>query len=141
MSRKPYLSDVTDAEWNLLEPLIPPVKPGGRPRSTEMREVVSGVFYALKGGIPWRMLPHEFPPWQTVYDDFNDWRKAGVWETLNASLREACRRREGREATPSAAIVDSQSVKTTQKGALGATTEARRSPVASGRSSWIPSAY
>lgn len=111
--RKRYDSDVSDHEWLLLSPLIPPEKPGGRHRDTDMREVINGIFYVLRTGCPWRYLPGEFPPWQTVHGYFNSWRKAGVWEEMNAALREAVREQEGREAQPSAAIMDSQSVKTT----------------------------
>jgi putative transposase len=113
MSRKPYDSDVTDVEWLLLEPLIPPEKRGGRHREVDIREVVNAMFYVLRTGCAWRLLPHDFPPWQTVYGYSRDWRKAGVWEQLNAALREAVREQEEREAEPSAAIMDSQSVKTT----------------------------
>jgi len=81
-----------------------------------MREVLNGIFYVNKGGIQWRMLPHEFPKWQTVYYYYNTWRKAGLWAQWNGLLREKVRTAEGREATPSAAIIDSQSVKTTEKG-------------------------
>ena len=113
MSRKPYDSDITDVEWLLLEPLIPPEKHGGRHRTVDIREVVNAIFYVLRTGCAWRLLPHDFPPWQTVYGYFRAWRKAGVWEQINAALREAVREQEGREAEPSAAIMDSQSVKTT----------------------------
>lgn len=111
--RKRYESDVNDVEWELMKPLIPSAKPGGRPRDTNMREVVNAIFYVLRTGCPWRYLPGEFPPWQTVNGYFNSWRKAGVWEEMNAALREAVREQEGREAQPSAAIMDSQSVKIT----------------------------
>lgn len=113
MSREPYNSDVTDVEWVLLEPLIPPEKPGGRHRSVDIREVVNAIFYVLRTGCAWRLLPHDFPPWQTVYGYFRAWRKTGVWEQMNAALREAVREQEEHEAEPSAAIMDSQSVKTT----------------------------
>lgn len=81
-----------------------------------MREVFNAIFYVNKGGIQWRMLPHEFPKWETVYYYYNTWRKAGLWSQWNGILREAVRKAEGREATPSAAVIDSQSVKTTEKG-------------------------
>lgn len=113
MFREPYDSDITDVEWLLLEPLIPPGKYGGRHRTVDIREVVNAIFYVLRTGCAWRLLPHDFPPWQTVYGYFRDWRKTGVWEQLNTALREAVREQEEREAEPSAAIMDSQSVKTT----------------------------
>jgi putative transposase len=113
MNRKPYDSDVTDVEWLLLEPLIPPEKPGGRHRSVDIQEVVNAIFYVLRSGCAWRLLPHDFPAWQTVYGYLRQWRKSGVWERLNAALREAVREQADRDAEPSAAIVDSQSVKTT----------------------------
>ena len=127
MDRKPYPSDLTDEEWALLEPLIPPAKPGGRPRRWEMREILNAIFYVLRSGCAWRMLPHDFPPWQTVYDYFWKWRKRGIWEGLNHVLRERVRSAAGREVTPSAAIIDSQSIKTTEKGGSGATTGANES--------------
>ena len=111
-----YSSDLTDAEWGLLEPFIPPAKPGGRPRTTDIREVVNAIFYILRGGCAWRLLPHEFPPRQTVYDYFRAWRKVGLWEQMHRTLRECVRVQAGREAEPSACIIDSQSVKTTERG-------------------------
>ena len=122
MKREAYPSDLSDEEWAILEPLIPAAKPGGKPRTTDMREVLNAIFYVNKGGIQWRMLPHEFPKWQTVYYYSNRWRKAGLWGEWNARLRERVRREAGREATPSAAILDSQTVKTTHKGGRGAAT-------------------
>lgn len=113
MARKSYDTDLSDVEWLLLEPLIPPEKRGGRHRTVDIREVVNAIFYVLRTGCAWRLLPHDFPSWQTVYGYFRDWRKTGIWEQLNAALREAVREQEGRKAEPSAAIVDSQSVKTT----------------------------
>lgn len=116
MRRKTYTSDVTDGEWALIAPLIPATKPGGRPRTTDIREVVNALFYLLRGGCAWRLLPHDFPVWQTVYDYFRTWRKAGVWERIHAVLRRQVRRQAGRAAEPSAAIIDTQSVKTTERG-------------------------
>ena len=80
MDRKPYPSDLNDVEWLILEPLIPPAKRGGRSRSVNTREIVNAVFYVLRGGCAWCMLPHDFPPWQTVYGYFSTWRDEGVWE-------------------------------------------------------------
>ena len=114
MKRKPYPSDVTDAQWAILAPLIPVAKPGGRPQYVNAREVLNAIFYILCGGCSWRMMPHEFPAWKTVYHYFRLWRIAGVWQQMNQALWETLRRRAGRESTPSAAIVDSQSVKTTE---------------------------
>lgn len=126
MEGKRYPSDLTDDEWAILGPLLPPSKPGGRPRSADMREVVNAIFYVLRGGIPWRFLPKEFPPWKTVYHYFRLWRMDGTWEMLNTLLREQVRRQLGREATPSAGVMDSQSAKTTERGDLGDTMAARR---------------
>src|ERR687895_1091733 len=116
MERQRYPTDLTDAEWATLEPLVPPVKPGGRPRQVDMREVFNAIFYLLRGGIPWRLLPHDFPPWKTVYHYFRLWRIDGTWERLHEALRKRTRVRLGRDPQPSAGIVDSQSVKTTGIG-------------------------
>ena len=126
MSRKPYPTDLTDKEWDILSPLIPPAKSGGRPRSADMREVLNAIFYVLRGGIPWQMLPHDFPPCKTVYHYFRAWQKEGVWESMNSALREDVRSSVGRAHTPSAAIIDSQSVKASERGGFAGMTAARR---------------
>jgi putative transposase len=116
MNRKRYPSDLTNQEWVLLQPLLPRAKSGGRPRKTDLREVINATTYLLRTGCAWRMLPHEFPPWQTVYEYFAAWRDAGIWEGIHTALREQLRVRQSRSATPSAGIVDSQSVRSTEKG-------------------------
>src|SRR6266851_9168154 len=113
---KLYASDLSDAEWAILEPLIPKALPGGRPRSVNMRQILNGIFYMLRSGGAWRRLAHEYPAWSTVYDYFRKWRNAGVWEQLVRTLRERLRVQAGRKATPSAGIIASQSVKTTEQG-------------------------
>ena len=140
MARRPYSSDLTDAEWVRLAPLIPPPKPGGRPAAHPRRELVNAICYVARTGCAWRLLPHDFPPWQTVYHYFRLWRLDGTWTEAHVLLREQTRRQAGREPTPSAVIIDSQSVRTTEKGGSVATTARRRSMVASATSSSIPSA-
>jgi len=115
-SLKAYASDLSDQEWAILEPLIPKAKPGGRPRRVEMRQILNGIFYMLRSGCAWRLLPHDYPAWSTVYDYFRKWRNAGVWEQIVTTLRERLRVQAGRKATPSGVIIDSQSVKTTERG-------------------------
>jgi len=112
MERKAYPSDVSDTEWLILEPLIPAEKHGGRHREVNMREIVNGIFYILRGGNSWRMMPHDLPPWSTVYGYFRNWRDDSTLERMNDALREAVRLQAQRQADPSAAIIDSQSVKT-----------------------------
>lgn len=114
--RRAYPSDLTDAEWLQLESLIPKAKSGGHKEVHAKREIVNAMFYLLRSGCQWRMLPHDFPPWQSVYNYYLEWRDNGLWERINQVFRERVRLKAGREATPSAAIVDSQSAKTTEKG-------------------------
>lgn len=120
MSRQPYPSDVTDAEWTILEPLIPPAKSGGRPPKHSRRELIDAMCYVLRSGCAWRLLPHDFPPWQTVYHYFRQWRDDGTFAAVHTVLREQTRRTAGRDPVPSGAILDSQSVRTTEKGGSAA---------------------
>jgi len=114
--RQPYPSDLSDAQWTMLAPLVPAVRPGGRPRAHPDRALIDAMLYVLRGGIAWRALPHDYPPWKTVYHYFRVWRLDGSWEWMNAQLCVETRVRAGRSAEPSAAILDSQSAKTTEKG-------------------------
>ena len=116
-NRKHYASDLKDREWALLSPFIPAVKSGGRPSLYTRREIVNAILYVLRTGCSWRMLPHDFPPWDTVYGYFNRWRKVGVWEQAHQQLYGQMRTAIGRDSQASAAVADSQSVKTTEKGA------------------------
>ena len=111
-----YPTDLTEAEGAILAPLLPPARPGGRPRRQERRAIVNAILYGLRGGIPWRLLPHDLPKWKTVYDYFGKWRRAGTWEEVHRALRERVRVAAGRNAQPTAAILDSQTVKTTHPG-------------------------
>ena len=117
-ARKPYPSDVTDAQWELIELMIPKPKPGGRSRSVEMREVVNAIFYLNRAGCQWDMLPHDLPPKSSVYEYFATWRDDGTWEAILTVLREGYRElaAKSQESTPSAASTDSQTVKTTEVG-------------------------
>lgn len=135
MTRKSYPSDLRDREWQLLEPLLPPPKPGGRPIKYSRREVVNAIRYVLRTGCAWRMLPHDLPPWRTTFHYFRTWRRDGTWERVHSALRDQVRVSQGRDASPSAAIIDSQSVKTTERGGLVAMTLVRESVEGSGTSS------
>ena len=116
MNANPYPTDLTDAEWDLIKDLIPPSKPGGRHRELDMRAVVNAIFYVVDGGIKWRMLPHEYPKWPSVYWYFSQWRDSGAWQRLHDTLRAQVRQQEGRHKHPTAGCLDSQSVKTTELG-------------------------
>jgi transposase len=133
--RRPYPTDLTDAQWAAIAERVPQARPGGRPRRASSRELVNAILYVLRGGMAWRLLPHDFPPWQTVYYYLRRWQAEGVWERIHHAVLLADREQAGREASPTAAIIDSQSVRTgDQKGARAATTRARRSRGASGTS-------
>jgi putative transposase len=117
MKRRGYPSDLTDEQWAILEPLIPPANPNVRPRKTDMRELVNALFYIDKEGCSWRALPHDFGiPWRTVYNYFRAWHDDGTWDKMLAALRDAVRAKARRNKTPSAAAIDSQSVKTALGG-------------------------
>jgi len=139
-----YPSDLTDAEWALVAPLIPPAKHGGRKRSVDVREVLNGIFYVLSTGCQWPALPKDLPPKSTVHDYFDLWGWDGTLERIHHALYVAVREQAGRQASPSAAIIDSQSAKAAPKGGRRSTRkasmQARRSRVASGTSWSTPSA-
>jgi len=130
-ARKPYPSDLTDEEWALIAPYIPQAKPGGRPEEQPKREILNGIFYVLCSGCAWRMLPHDLPPWQTVYHYCRMWRHDGTWQVIHDLLRGDVRVAEGRHRQPSAGSLDSQSVKTTEKGGSAAMTRPSTSRAAS----------
>src|SRR5215207_1743939 len=116
MESRKYPTDLSDDEWLCIGPHLPGPTGQGRPRLHGLRAILDAIFYVLKSGCPWRLLPRDFPPWKTVYDWFRRWRIDGTWERLNAELRERLRSRLGRNPNPSAGIVDSQSAKTTGVG-------------------------
>jgi putative transposase len=113
-----YATDVNDAAWALLAPLLPTARPGGRPRTTDIRAVINAIFYLLRTGCQWRLLPREFPAWGTVYHYFRMWKNSGVWTCLQREIYEEVRRKAGRSACPSVVIMDGQSVKTTERGGV-----------------------
>jgi putative transposase len=113
---KRYPSDLTRTQWKRLKPLLPPAKPGGRPREVDLREILNGIFYIARGGCAWRMMPKDLPIWSTCYDYFRKWRDDGTWAKINDALRTQVRHKNKRKKSPSMGIIDSQSVKTTEQG-------------------------
>lgn len=140
MARTPYPTDLTDEQWNELSRLIPPAKPGGRPRGVDVREVINGILYVLRTGCAWRCMPHDLPCFKTCWYYFDRFSADGTWRSIAEALHPIARVRAGRDPSPSEATVDAQSVKTTRKGGsrappvppASATTRASGSRAASG---------
>jgi putative transposase len=126
-TRRRYSTDLSDAEWQILEPLLPDERPGGRHRLYPMREIINAIQYILRSGCAWRLMPHDLPHWRTAYEYFRIWKRDGTWVRIHDHLYEQLRLQMGRNVQPSAAVIDSQSIKTTEKGGLMATTGRRRS--------------
>jgi putative transposase len=126
--RRAYQTDLSDAEWACIEPHLPTPRAPGRPRVHTLREILNAIFYIVRSGCAWRLLPHDFPPWKTIHHYFRTWRIDGTWEKMHAALRERVRVLMGRDPQPTAGIVDSQSVKSTGVGGeqRGYETVARR---------------
>jgi len=116
MIRTKYATDLNEEDWSVVEGLIPKAHEGGRPRSVDMKEILNAIFYILRAGCAWRLLPHDLPPWQTAYGYFQRFREDGTWDKIHDYLRESVRTQAGKNATPSVGIIDSQSVKTTDVG-------------------------
>jgi len=113
--RPPYPSDLSDAEWEVVEPLLPKPRGFGHPRTVDLREILNAIFYVQRTGCQWEMLPHDLPPYQTAYNYFQKWQRKGIWQEIHDTLRQELRREMGREDNSRVAIADSQSVKTTEK--------------------------
>ena len=129
-----YPSDMTDREWAIIAPLLPPARSGGRPRTVDLRAVVDAILFIASSGCQWRMLPKDFPPRSTVQGYFYDWRDSRLWETINQLLVMSARELEGREASPTAGVIDSQSVRRPKAEVFRATTPGKRSTGASATS-------
>jgi putative transposase len=138
--RLSYATDVTDTEWELVRPYVPEAKPSGRPEVYPKRKILNGIFYLLRTGCAWHLLPHDLPPWRIVYYYFGQWRKDGTWQVMHDLLRGDVRVAAGKRRQPSAGILDSQSVKTTEKGGSAALTRTNRSKAANATFSSIRSA-
>lgn len=125
--RKPYPSDLSDAEWEIIKPLLPAPRGFGHPVEVDFREILNGIFYVQRTGCQWEMMPHDLPPYSTVYRYFQKWQRKGIWQQMHDQVREQLRKQLGRNEQSSVAIADSQSVKTTEKrGRSTASTVAKR---------------
>ena len=136
MKRTSYPTDLTDAQWRRIAPWVPRPKPGGRPAKYERREIVNAIFYVTRTGCQWRALPHDLPPYRTAFYYFRLWQKDGTWKLIHDKLRERVRRAVNKTPKPSAAVIDSQTVKTTEQGGprgVNAGKKNRRSQTASCR--------
>jgi len=140
-TRQSSPTDLSEREWNLIQHLVPEAKPGGRPAAYPKREILNASFSLLRSGCSWRMLPHDLPPWRIVSHYFRPWQQDGTWPVMHDLLRGDVRAAAGKYRQPSAGIIDSQSVKTTEKGGSAALTGTRRSKGASGISSLTPWVY
>jgi len=134
--RKPYPTDLSDAQWTRLQSCLPTPKAQGRPRTHSLRDVLDAIFYVLKSGCHWRLLPHDFPPWSTVYYHFRRFRLSGLWFLILKALRAAERNRASKDPQPTAAIIDSQSVKTVEESAYPSGYDAHKNVKGASATSW-----
>ena len=132
-----YPSDLSDAEWSLIKAYFPEYAGHCRPRKHAYRDLLNAILYVMRTGCQWRMIPKDFPPWDSVYHYYRKWQRDGTWDTIHNELRQKVRQSVGKEATPSIAIIDSQSVKTVQKGGNAVTTQGRRLKDVNATLPWI----